>query len=107
MNAIETTATNATGIGFYAGDEFGSDGWWEEGATESEVTAAAEKNALACGFDCAPQLVFVAVAKLGDLSDDEWSTLESQWRLSRRNRWVSVGVDSALKAEKARRESIS
>ena len=99
----ETTTMNAM-IGYYGGDEWGSDGWWEEGADSVEIDENAHKVAKESGFDTAPDLVYVETAKLSELPDDEWSSLESQWRLSKRCGWTSKEVDAAIQAEFKRRE---
>lgn len=91
-------------IGYYNGDEYGSDGWWEEGATSDEIQRVATENACAAGFDCAPPLVIVDVANLAELTSDDWENLLSQWRLARRNNWVSSDVNAAIKTEKTRRD---
>lgn len=93
-------------IGYYNGDEYGSDGWWEEGADSAELADNADKIARESGFDSAPDLVEVETSKLSALPDSEWNDLYCQWRLSRRNNWTSDEVDAAIVAEQKRRDEI-
>lgn len=92
-------------IAYYNGDEYGTDGWWEEGSGSAEIAARAYSGACACGFDTAPDLVEVETAKLSSLPSDEWTDLYYQWRMSRRNGWTSAEVDAAIEAEQIRRDN--
>jgi hypothetical protein len=93
-------------IGYYNGDEYGSDGWWEEGDTSEALSDSAEKIARESGFDDAPDLVEVETSKLSELTNNEWDDLHCQWRLARRNNWTSGEVDVAMRAEQDRRDSL-
>lgn len=92
-----------TMIGYYSGDEYGSDGWWEEGADSAETAQKCEVGATECGFDSAPELVDVEMGKLAELSEDRFDDLVSQWGLAYKNNWTSDEVDSAIRAEYNRR----
>lgn len=94
-------------IGYYNGDEYGTDGWWEEGDTTEEIAIQAGKIARQSGFDSAPDLVEVETLKLYELSEIQWGDLIIQWRLSRRNGWTSPGVDSEIQSEMQRRNELS
>lgn len=91
-------------IGYYNKDEYGSDGWWEEGDDSEELSSNAYQAALECGFDSAPYLVEVETSKLSELSSDKWADLYIQWRMSRRNGWTSAEVNGAIESENKRRE---
>ena len=91
-------------IGYYNGDQYGGDGWWEEGSNSEELKANALELALLCGFDSAPKLVEVETLKLSEVPDDKWGDLYIQWRIARRSGWTSGEVDLAIEAEEKRRE---
>lgn len=91
-------------IGYYNGDKYGGDGWWEEGSNSEELKANAFALACLCGFDSAPKLVEVETLKLSEVPDDEWDDLYIQWRMARRNGWTSDEVDLAIEVEQKRRE---
>ena len=92
-------------IAYYDRDDFGSDGWWEEGDTRDEIVRQAWLGASYMRIDSIPNFTYVEVAKLSDLSEDEWDKLKWQWRLAHRNGWTSSEVDAAVRMEHDRRSA--
>lgn len=90
-------------IGYYSGDEYGSDGWWEEGASSHEIRLKAVDTAAAAGFGSVPEFVEVDPLKLDQLDEEAWDDFYAQWRLSRNNGWTSDAVDTLVKREMAQR----
>lgn len=90
-------------IAYYDRDDYGSDGWWEEGDTRDEIVRQAWIGAGNAGFNSIPNFAYVEVAKLSDLSEDEWDALEWQWRMAHHNGWTSSEVDAAVRLEHDRR----
>ena len=92
-------------IGYQDDDKpFGADGWWGEGQTIKDVLEDANDAAKEMQLADEPELIFVSLAKLSELSHEEWVRLYNQWKLARINAWTSNAVDKDLKAEYSRRQ---
>ena len=92
-------------IAYYDRDVFGGDGWWEEGDTRDEINRNAQIGASYMRFDSIPRFTYVEVAKLSELSADEWDTIHNQWRMAHNNGWTSSEVDAAIRLEHDRRSA--
>lgn len=92
-------------IAYYDRDDYGSDGWWEEGDTRDDIDRQAGHSCAYWRLDSIPNFTYVEVEKLSDLSPDEWDKLYSQWLPSYRNGWTSSEVDQAIRLEHDRRNA--
>jgi hypothetical protein len=92
-------------IAYYDRDDYGSYGWWEEGDTRDEIERQAWIGAGNSDFSSIPNFTYIEVAKLSDLSEDEWYMLEWQWSLAHRKAWTSSEVDAAIRLEHDRRSA--
>lgn len=102
---MSKTSNEITMIGYYTGDEFGSNGWWIEGNDPARMEASAVAQSNECGFGGEiPEFTFVELDQIAKLDDDKFDELLHQYNLATCAGWVSDEASSVIDDEADRRD---